>query len=80
MTAGVKHMARHKPATTGTAIAAQPRNSQLRERFPTRPAQPWWPCIGAGEEETLRRLTSPPFLPQVTPRPPSARSGWPRAS
>ena len=48
MTAAVKHMARKKPGTAGTAAPAQPRNSQLRERFPARPAQPWWPGTAAG--------------------------------
>src|ERR1035438_3139234 len=65
MTAAVKHMARKKPGTAAAAAPAQPRNSQLRERFPGRPAQPWWPGTAQGEGETLRRLTSPPFLPQV---------------
>ena len=65
MTAAVKHMARKKPGTAAPAAPAQPRNSQLRGRFPARPAQPWWPGTAGGEEETLRRLTSPPFLPQV---------------
>ena len=64
MTAAVKHMARKKPGT-GRAVPAQPRNSQLRQRFPARPAQSWWPETAQGEEETLRRLTSPPFLPEV---------------
>src|SRR6266567_1893987 len=65
MTAAVKHMARNKPGTAGTPGPAQPRNSQLRQRFPARPAQSWWPETAQGEEETLRRLTSPPFLPEV---------------
>jgi integrase len=65
MTAAVKHMARNKPGTASGAAPAQPRNSQLRERFPARPVQPWWPCAAEGKEETLQRLTSPPFLPQV---------------
>ncbi len=58
-------MARKKPGTAGAAAPAQPRNSQLRARFPPRPAQPWWPGTAPGEAETLRRLTSPPFLPEV---------------
>ncbi len=37
-------------------------NSQLRARFPARPAQAWWPQTAQTAEETLRRLTSPPFL------------------
>ena len=64
MTAAVKHMARKKPGAAVTAVP-QPRNSQLRERFPARPAQGWWPATAQSEEDTLRRLTSPPFLPQV---------------
>jgi hypothetical protein len=64
MTAAVKHMARKKLGMDG-AVPAQPRNSQLRQRFPARPAQSWWPETAQGEEETLRRLTSPPFLPEV---------------
>ena len=64
MTAAVKHMARKKPGAAVTAVP-RPRNSQLRERFPARPAQAWWPATAQSEEETLRRLTSPPFLPQV---------------
>ena len=65
MTAAVKHMARKKPGTAGAATPAQPRNSQLRERFPARPAQAWWPGTAQDEGETLRWLTSPPFLPEV---------------
>ncbi len=65
MTAAVKHMARKQPEAAGTPTPAQPRNSQLRERFPARPAQAWWPCTAEGEEDTLRRLTSPPFLPEI---------------
>ena len=65
MTVVVKHMAGKKPGAEGAAVPAQPRNSQLRERFPARPAQPWWPATAADEQETLRRLTLPPFLPDV---------------
>src|SRR5258706_3194073 len=65
MTAAVKHMARKQPEAAGTPTPAQPRNSQLRERFPARPAQAWWPCTAEGEEDTLRRLTSPTFLPEI---------------
>ena len=69
--AAVKHMARRKPGTAGTTIPVQPRNSQLREQFPPRPAQPWWPETAQDQDETLRRLTSPPF----TPAGDSARAG-----
>src|SRR5258708_1864726 len=61
-------MARNKPGTA-TATPAQPRNSQLRQQFPPRAAQSWWPATAQGEDEVLRRLTSPPFLPEVKPTP-----------
>ena len=59
----VKHMPRRKPGTAGTTVPVQQRNSQLREQFPPRPSQPWWPETAQGQEATLRRLTSPPFTP-----------------
>ena len=65
MTAVVKHMARNKPGTAGTATPAQPRNSQLRRQFPPRSVQEWWPATAQGEDEVLRRLTSPPFVPEM---------------
>ena len=65
MAAVVKHTARNKPGTAGTATPAQPRNSQLRRQFPPRPVQEWWPAAAQGEDEALRRLTSPPFLPEM---------------
>src|SRR5258708_8826598 len=74
MTAAVKHMARNKPGAAD-GVPAQPRNSQLRERSPARTAQPWWPETAQGEEETLGRLTSPPFLPQVKATRPGRRRG-----
>jgi len=60
----VKHATR-KPlaATNSTPAQAQARNSQLRTRFPARPAETWWPDTGHTLEEALQRLTSPPFLP-----------------
>src|SRR5260221_3582280 len=67
MTAVVKHMARSKRARAGPATPAQPRNSQLRRQFPPRPVQTAWPATAQGEDEdeVLRRLTSPPFLPEM---------------
>src|SRR6202048_4012026 len=65
MTAIVKHMVRGKQAPAGTAAPAQPRNSQLRRQFPPRPAREWWPATAQDEDEVLRRLTSPPFLPEM---------------
>ncbi len=62
MTAVVKHMARTPTAAASKArTPVQARNSQLRERFPARPAQAWWPDTGQTAEKTLRRLTCPPF-------------------
>jgi hypothetical protein len=61
-----KHTAR-KPLSVANATDAQARarNTQLRERFPPRPAQQWWPHTAQTLEETFRRLTSPPYLPEV---------------
>ncbi|WP_406011728.1 site-specific integrase [Streptomyces sp. NBC_00984] len=62
MTAVVKHVTR-KPleATNATAEQAQARNSYLRARFPARAEELWWPYTAQPLEETLRRLTAPPF-------------------
>ncbi len=65
MTAIVKHMARSKAGTAGIATPAQPRNSQLRRQFSPRSVQELWPATAQGEDELLRRLTSPPFLPEM---------------
>ena len=65
MTAIVKHMARSKAGTEGTATPAQPRNSQLRRQFLPRSVQELWPATAQGEDELLQRLTSPPFLPEM---------------
>ena len=65
MTAIVKHTIRSNQAAAGTAAPAQPRNSQLRRQFPPRPAREWWPATAQDQDEVLRRLTSPPFLPEV---------------
>jgi hypothetical protein len=62
MTSVAKHMARRKPGESpATAPERHRRNSQLREQFPPRPAQPWWPETAQDQEAVLRRLTSPPF-------------------
>jgi integrase len=61
----VKHMARKRPGESpATAPEQHRRNSQLREVFPPRPAQSWWPETAQGQDETFRRLTSPPFTSQ----------------
>jgi integrase len=61
-----KHVAR-KPLTVANSTNAQARakNNQLRARFPPRPTEPWWPSTAQTLEETLARLTSPPFVPEV---------------
>jgi integrase len=65
MTAIVKHTIRSNQAAAGIAAPAPPRNSQLRRQFPPRPAREWWPATAQGQDEVLRRLTSPPFLAKV---------------
>ena len=65
MTAIVKHTIRSSQAPAGTAAPARPRNSQLRRQFPPRAAREWWPATAQDQDEVLRRLTSPPFLPAV---------------
>ena len=61
----VKHMARRKPGNrAATAPEQHRRNSQLREQFPPRPPQPWWPETAQDQEAVLQRLTSPPFTPE----------------
>ncbi len=56
-------MARQPSATVSPArTPVQARNSQLRARFPPRPAEAWWPHTAQRADETLRRLTSPPFV------------------
>src|SRR6202022_2133854 len=65
MTAIVKHMARSKAGTAGTATPAQPRNSQLRRQFPPRSVQELWPATAQGEDELLRGRPSPPCLPEM---------------
>ena len=65
MTSVAKHMARRKPGESpATAPEQHRRNSQLREQFPPRPAQPWWPETAQDQEAVLQRLTSPPFTPE----------------
>jgi len=62
MTSVAKHMARRKPGESpSTAPERHRRNSQLREQFPPRAAQPWWPETAQDQEAVLQRLTSPPF-------------------
>jgi hypothetical protein len=37
----------------------------MRVRFPARAGEQWWPHTGQTMEETLRRLTSAPFVPEL---------------
>lgn len=61
-----KHVARKSlPAVTSIADQARARNTQLRARFPPRPADCWWPHTSQPLEEILQRLTSPPFASEV---------------
>ncbi|MEV1055553.1 hypothetical protein [Streptomyces sp. NPDC049887] len=64
MTAVVKHTTR-KPLeiTNPSAEQAKARNSRLREQFPARASQRWWPQTAQSSEETLRHLMMAPFLP-----------------
>jgi len=62
----VKHVARTPLAVaTSTRAQASARNSQLRARFPARPAEACWPETTRTLDDTVRRLTSPPFLPNA---------------
>jgi hypothetical protein len=71
-----KHAARRPLAVANATDAqARARNTQLREHFPPRPAEPWWPHTAQPLEETLRRLTSPPYLPEVKPTRAGRRRG-----
>jgi len=63
----VKHAARPPLAVANsTREQARARNSQLRERFPARPAQECWPETTHTVADTTQRLTSAPFVPDST--------------
>ena len=63
MTSSIKHATR-KPLPAVSAVAAEQRsrNRQLRNTFPPRPVQEWWPGTAATAEEVQQRLTSGPFV------------------
>jgi hypothetical protein len=62
----VKHVARTPLAVaTSTRAQASARNTQLRARFPARPVEACWPETTRTLEDTVRRLTSAPFLPNA---------------
>ncbi|MGW3624097.1 hypothetical protein [Streptomyces sp. NPDC000880] len=76
MTALVKHVTRRPlEVPNATAEQAQVRNSELRARFPARVAEPWWPHTAQPLEETLRRLTAPPFVRRSTAPEPGVDAG-----
>ncbi|WP_438453227.1 tyrosine-type recombinase/integrase [Streptomyces asiaticus] len=63
MTSTTKHSARRQlQSANATVEQARARNNVLRERFPPRSAEAWWPETAQSADEVLRRLTAPPFL------------------
>ncbi|WP_435832984.1 site-specific integrase [Nocardia vinacea] len=66
MTSLVKHTTRKPlPAVTSVAGEQRLRNGQLRNEFPARPRQDWWPHTAATAEQVQRRLAAPPFASPV---------------
>jgi len=59
----VKHATR-KPLPAASAVAAEQRsrNRQLRNLFPPRSVEEWWPATAATAEQVRHRLTSGPFV------------------
>jgi hypothetical protein len=63
VTAAANHVARKPlPAVTSVATQERTRNTQLRARFPPRPAEDWWPHTAQPSGEVVQRLASPPFV------------------
>jgi hypothetical protein len=63
MTSTTKHSTRRQLQTANATVEqARARNNVLRERFPPRSAEAWWPETAQSADEVLRRLTAPPFL------------------
>ena len=61
-----KHVARKPLAVANSANAQAAGEEQpAAGAFPPRPTEPWWPSTAQTLEETLARLTSPPFVPEV---------------
>lgn len=64
MTATAKHTTRKPLAVANATVAqARARNTQLRERFPPRAAENWWPHSAQPAEEVQARLIARPFRP-----------------
>jgi hypothetical protein len=63
MTSVVKHVTR-KPLPTITAVAAEQRarNMQLRNQFPPRAVDEWWPHTAASLEQVQHRLADGAFV------------------
>jgi hypothetical protein len=60
----VKHVARTPLAVASASRAQAPaRNSQLRAQFLARPAELLWPETMRALQDTARRLSCPPFVP-----------------
>ena len=63
MTAIVKHTIRSKPGAAGTPGSGAAAQQPAAQAVPAQARrQEWWPATAQGEDEVLRRLTSPPFL------------------
>jgi len=63
VTTSVKHATR-KPLPAASTVAAEQRsrNRQLRNQFPPRPVEQWWPATAATADQVQHRLTSGPFV------------------
>ena len=79
MTVTTQHPTHRLLQTPNTAPEqARARNNVLRDRFPPRVGEEWWPATGHPLEETARRLTAPPFLPAVNSSRAGRRRGVPK--
>jgi hypothetical protein len=67
VTSIAKHITR-KPLPAVTAVAAEQRsrNRQLRNAFPPRPVEEWWPHAAASVKQVQDRLTAPPFAAEAS--------------
>lgn len=66
MTRAVKHMPRTPASDTNAEdTRTRARNKQLRERFPPRPVPVSWPETTQTLQDTIARLTSPPFVAEA---------------
>lgn len=64
MTVVAKHSTRQPlQVANSTTEQARARNGLLRERFPPRAAEAWWPMTAKTVDEIVEQLAAPPFLP-----------------